>query len=156
MICMKSILPKTKVLTFYRNVKRNDLRKFLPFLRRYESSPVFSKEDALGEIDGFRSGCKGDSGSSQVFDINAHELPLMPPRFVLAAIYEGESGHTFEYKHQSSNGKYNMPCGSYMINEQKSLIRKVKGRGQSTTYEETFKWIKSRIRDLTITPSATN
>ena len=153
MICMKSILPKTKVLTFYRNVKRNDLRKFLPFLRRYDMSPIFSKEDAMGEIDGFRNGCSGDSGSGQVFNINAPENPLMPPRFVLAAIYDGETSNRFEFKNQDY---YNMPCGSYMINKQTNLIRKVKGRGQSTTYEETFKWIKSRIRDLTITPSATN
>ena len=150
MICMKSILPKTKVLTLYRNVKRKGLGKVLTLVRPYNLSPVFSKEAASGFEDGFRMGCDGDSGSGQVFDLNARETFLKPPKFVLAAIHDGKLRNTFNYKEET----YNLPCGSFMIQNGKRY--KVKGHSQSTTYEGIFKWIKSQIIDRTITASATN
>ena len=164
MICTKTILPNTKVLTFYRNVERKDLRKYLPFLRYYDSPPEFSKEDVRDEIDTFRNGCGGDSGSGQVFYKNAPEISLLPPRFVLAAIHVRSSANTFDFKHQSRNGKmkkgnYGVPCGSYLIKTSKNTKRpqvfKRKGVSLSTTYEKIFKWIKSRIMDRTSTVSET-
>ena len=150
MICMKSILPKTKVLTFYRNVKRKGLRKVLTLLRPYNLAPVFSKEAALGFEDGFRSGCNGDSGAGQVFDLNARETFLKPPKYVLAGIHDGSAHDAFEYKKET----YDLPCGSYMVEHGERYM--VKGHSQSITYEGIFEWIKSRIMDRTITASATN
>ena len=150
MICMKSILPKTKVLTLYRNVKRKGLGKVLTLVRPYNLSPVFSKEAASGFEDGFRMGCDGDSGSGQVFDLNARETFLKPPKFVLAAVHDGVIRNIFNY----NNENYVLPCGSFMI--QHGIRYKVKDHSQSTTHEGIFKWIKNRIMDRTIIASATN
>ena len=132
MICMKSVLPKTKIVTFTRHLGSQP---------NWGSPPAFDQEQAPDKIESYRVPCIGDSGSGQFFlaryDPEKENIQT-PPKYVLAAVYKGSVSDVFD-------GIHRMPCGGYTYNQNWKQYDTETSFSQSTTYSEIFQWIKFQI-----------
>ena len=144
MICMKSVLPKTKIVTFTRHLGSQP---------NWGSPPIFNQEQAPDQIESYRVPCRGDSGSGQFFltkyDPDKPEYTQTPPKYVLAAVYKGEVSDAFQVllsNGQDETDDHPMPCGGYTYNQKWKQYDTDTSFSESTTYSEIFQWIKYQIK----------
>jgi hypothetical protein len=146
MLCMKSILPVTKTVTFKRKSQccGNIGNKPIDW-----KDPSLLKEDNdKGTMKGYRVPCRGDSGSGQVVSISIDQNPLETFKFVLASVYS----NTIQ-DNSNVGDKKNivwMPCGSTALSFDSTTGKEVtlqsRGRAESTSWPEILDWIKNKAQ----------
>ena len=135
MLCMRAKLPKSKTATF--NAK-SDVN---PGVFQIDwNNPVFAKLEPLDDLmAAYRTPCKGDSGSGQMFlahdKFGAQNAKTF--KFILAAIYKGSS---------IKSKKNLVPCGSYSYNPVADDYIESKAVSQSISSPKIYNWIRKVIK----------
>ena len=133
MLCMRAKLPKSKTVTFKAISNAN------PHEINWKS-PVFAKIEPIDDLmAAYRTPCKGDSGSGQMFlahdKFGAQNSKTF--KFILAAIYHGGSS--------KSKGSH-VPCGSYTYNAVADDHIESKAVSQSISSPKIYNWIRRVIK----------
>ena len=130
MMCMQTILPKTKTVTFkaISSAERNGINW---------NNPKFEEIEQMKDLmDAYRAPCKGDSGSGQIFlaygRFGAQTSKTL--KYVLAAVYHG--------RNKESGGQI---CGEYTCNNNKDDYIKSLAISQSISNPKISDWIKQII-----------
>ena len=143
MLCMKSILPETKSVTYERKSRccGNFGKKPIDW-----KDPFFFQEDNSNGPKGYRVPCRGDSGSGQVVSISID--PKLPKSFkyVLASIYTG----TMQDNANVNGINMDMPCGAlaliYDFNSNRVDTLESQALAQSTSWPKILDWIKNKAK----------
>ena len=139
MLCLKSILPKTKTATYKRKEYYLPIQWKDPIFVQEENSKDFTK--------GYRVPCRGDSGSGQIVSISIEPKPLQSFKYVLAAVFTSTIQDLVV-----ENGKDVpvVPCGStvfsYDSTAKKVVTLESQGHAQSTSWPEILDWIKNKAK----------
>ena len=133
MFCMRAKLPKSKTVTFEAKSSVS------PHEINWEK-PVFAKLEPIDDLmAAYRTPCKGDSGSGQMFlahdKFGAQNSKTF--KFILAAIYHGGS---------SRSKKSPVPCGTYTYNTVADDFIESKAVSQSISSPKIYNWIRKVIK----------
>ena len=133
MLCMRAKLPKSKTVTFEAksSVSPHEINW---------NNPVFAKLEPIDNLmAAYRTPCKGDSGSGQMFlahdKFGAQNAKTF--KFILAAIYKGSS---------IKSKKNLIPCGSYTYNPVADDYIESKAESQSISSPKIYNWIRKVIK----------
>ena len=142
---MKSILPKTKTVTYKRksqccgNVGKKSIEWKDPAFVQIEN-----EENSEGLIKGYRVPCRGDSGSGQVVSMSIDSKHVQSFKYVLVAVYSS----TIEDNVVENGNHVHMPCGSTALIHDSTTGKDVPhqslARALRTSWPEILDWIKNK------------
>ena len=136
MICMKSDLPKTKIVTFIKQ----------PGAEPTWNRPVFGVENAVEYADSYRMICRGDSGSGQfITNEDVYESSTSDgSRMILAAIVSRNDYKNDPFIDEHGNS-HEIPCGTNYYDKKREKYLQNRAVSHSITWPKIHRWIKDQI-----------